>query len=282
MLTVALAVPHVRYWYTRWFSTVRPFDLKRGILAPLLIPRVPNTLGHIIAEQHIVHTLEHANWKVEEHEFEADTPIGKVPMKNIMASFGSGAESSAKYTLAAHYDSKPLPEGFIGAIDSAFPCALLMRLAELANKRTPTVPFDLIFFDGEEAYKEWSDEDSTYGSRALAKKLKQENSLPQTLVLLDLLGCENPPIPSWFKNTQKLHKQLHAINPKLVGGRPVHEYGGYMQDDHIPFLKLGVPVLHLIPTRFPDVWHTLDDNAECLDEETMYAWLELFEKWLFE
>lgn len=32
---------------------------------------------------------------------------------------------------------------------------------------------------------------------------------------------------------------------------------------------LGVPVLHLIPSPFPEVWHTMDDNEENLDETTI-------------
>lgn len=32
---------------------------------------------------------------------------------------------------------------------------------------------------------------------------------------------------------------------------------------------LGVPVLHLISSPFPEVWHTMDDNEENLDETTI-------------
>lgn len=32
---------------------------------------------------------------------------------------------------------------------------------------------------------------------------------------------------------------------------------GYMGDDHLPFLRRGVSVLHVIAEPFPRVWHTL-------------------------
>jgi len=32
---------------------------------------------------------------------------------------------------------------------------------------------------------------------------------------------------------------------------------GSIEDDHIPFLKKGVPVVHLISVPFPKVWHTI-------------------------
>ena len=46
---------------------------------------------------------------------------------------------------------------------------------------------------------------------------------------------------------------------------------GYMvQDDHVPFYNLGVrKILHLIATPFPSMWHTLNDNKEALDMNTI-------------
>lgn len=47
---------------------------------------------------------------------------------------------------------------------------------------------------------------------------------------------------------------------------------GGIQDDHIPFLKRGVEILHIIPVPFPQVWHTSDDNGENLDMGTVHDW----------
>ncbi|KAF1590735.1 Glutaminyl-peptide cyclotransferase-like protein, partial [Eudyptes moseleyi] len=44
---------------------------------------------------------------------------------------------------------------------------------------------------------------------------------------------------------------------------------GPVEDDHVPFLQRGVPVLHLIPTPFPRVWHTLEDTEDNLHPPTM-------------
>jgi glutaminyl-peptide cyclotransferase len=89
-------------------------------------------------------------------------------------------------TLVAHYDSKYQPEGFVGAIDSAAPCAMLMYVASVidgyvqrmydemeALEEGGTVEMDMgvqiIFLDGEEAFgAEWTDVDSLYGSRCVA------------------------------------------------------------------------------------------------------------------
>jgi len=89
----------------------------------------------------------------------------------------------------------------------------------------------LIFFDGEEAFVQWSKDDSLYGSRHLANKWSR-NSFPQTkqeidlcksyplnreldrielMVLLDLLGSSNPRFYSYFPNTKPIFKSLIEI-----------------------------------------------------------------------
>lgn len=47
---------------------------------------------------------------------------------------------------------------------------------------------------------------------------------------------------------------------------------GFIGDDHVPFLKRGVDVLHVIPTPFPAFWHTMDDDAEHLDLPSLRDW----------
>lgn len=48
-----------------------------------------------------------------------------------------------------------------------------------------------------------------------------------------------------------------------------------VQDDHVPFLARGVEVLHIIPTPFPRVWHTMEDDGEHLDMQTVKDWAYL-------
>ena len=71
---------------------------------------------------------------------------------------------------------------FVGATDSAMPCALMLDLAEVLDplldsrlKRledgleddedVSETTLQLVFFDGEEAFKDWTDTDSIYGAR---------------------------------------------------------------------------------------------------------------------
>lgn len=100
------------------------------------------------------------------------------------------------------------------------------------------------------------------------------------LILLDLLGTPNPAIRSYFLDTAWLFDAMVSAERRL-GESGAFTYGnemsmapgkwrsyftprttstmnfGYMGDDHVPFLKRGVSVLHIIPEPFPFVWHRL-------------------------
>lgn len=51
--------------------------------------------------------------------------------------------------------------------------------------------------------------------------------------------------------------------------------GGFVQDDHVPFMARGVEILHIIPSPFPRVWHDMSDDGEHLDTDTVEDWAKL-------
>ncbi|XP_071833425.1 glutaminyl-peptide cyclotransferase-like isoform X2 [Apostichopus japonicus] len=296
------------------FLTHRPYTLSfdeanqitRGIdidhlfsveLSPLLIKRDPDTPGNERAREHITSRLEsHGMWTIELDEFQDSTPIGTKKFVNIVATLRP--EIKRRLVLACHYDSKyfaPRSDGkvFIGATDSAVPCAMMLDLANnLANLLRSTTQvstsLQLIFFDGEEAFRHWSDKDSLYGARHLAAKMLDTPHPPKStktnqldamdmFILLDLIGAPNPnfrnyfPATSfWFKRLQNIEKRLReqgAINAKTTSYFDTRSASGNgIQDDHIPFLHRGMNrIIHLIASPFPRVWHTMDDNRDALD-----------------
>ncbi|KAG8413119.1 hypothetical protein J3459_015799 [Metarhizium acridum] len=55
-----------------------------------------------------------------------------------------------------------------------------------------------------------------------------------------------------------------------------HEfYRNFIEDDHVPFMQRGVNVLHIIPDRFPAVWHKIDDDGDHLDLPTTRDWARI-------
>jgi glutaminyl-peptide cyclotransferase len=51
-------------------------------------------------------------------------------------------------------------------------------------------------------------------------------------------------------------------------------FGG-ISDDHLPFITKGVSVLHVIPSPFPKVWHTMEDDGDHLDMQTVRDWARI-------
>lgn len=73
-----------------------------------------------------------------------------------------------------------------------------------------------MFFDGEEAFQQWTQTDSLYGSRHLANKLYQDygmqafNSI-DLFVLLDLLGADATDILNYFPETSHVYKLMNTM-----------------------------------------------------------------------
>ncbi|KAJ1372659.1 hypothetical protein KIN20_034865 [Parelaphostrongylus tenuis] len=273
-------------------------DFKR-ILRPLLVPRVVGTKEHREVGEYIKRFFDELGWSSEWDEFEHKTPYGMKNFRNLIVT--NGVNAPRRLVLACHYDSKILPgEVMIGATDSAVPCAIIMDIAKsltpyMYGRVAMDVALQMIFFDGEEAFVDWTETDSLYGSRHLAEKwermwyptttvttfeLSREIDRMDVLVLLDLLGARNPIISNSFGlGADRLFSYLPAVEQELrnlgcIGTVPniFQPNTGYnaVEDDHIPFLKRGVPVLHLITVPFPKVWHTANDNPSVLHYPTIY------------
>ncbi|PCH37885.1 hypothetical protein WOLCODRAFT_135903 [Wolfiporia cocos MD-104 SS10] len=296
-------------------------------LSHILIPRPPDTDNNTLVKNYIVTMMKNLNWHVEEDTFTDTTPYGSKRFTNVIATKDTSAPR--RVILAAHFDSKFFPQypqsQFVGATDSAAPCAFLLDLAETldplldARQRrladgeeddedVAETTLQLVFFDGEEAFRDWTATDSIYGARHLAHKWATtyiaphakrrllpasttELSTIEHLILLDLLGAPQPRIHSSFLDTAWLFDAMVSAERRL-GNSGAFAYGeqvadawtsffvprgnqfnlGGIEDDHIPFLRLGVSVLHVIASPFPRVWHTLKDDATALDVPTMRRW----------
>lgn len=153
-----------------------------NILDKILIPRVPGTEGHEVVKNFIIERMTAVGWTVVTDKFTDVTPnLGLMEFENIIATVNPNAERYL--TLACHYDSKYMPDvKFLGATDSACPCAMMISLAAVFEKyynqlSTADLSLQYIFFDGEEAFLDWNDKDSIYGARHLAAKWSKEGAL---------------------------------------------------------------------------------------------------------
>lgn len=287
-----------------------PMDNLQQALEQLLVERVVGTPGHEAVKNYIIDQMKALGWTVDLDEFDDTAPIvGKQRFTNIIASVNPDAERNL--VLACHYDSKYFPgQKFIGATDSAVPCAMLLSIAASLSPLLDTfkdkkeLNLQFIFFDGEEAFHSWSATDSLYGARHLAERWEKEDRLKRmdVLVLLDLLGTPEPNFYSYFAETENWYVQLlsaeqrlnelghlenystSSVSPKqrTIAYFKPHSFTANIEDDHIPFLYRGVPVLHIIPSPFPDVWHKLEDNGDIVDLPTVHNLIKIFRVFIAE
>uniref|UniRef100_A0A1B6MC43 Glutaminyl-peptide cyclotransferase n=1 Tax=Graphocephala atropunctata TaxID=36148 RepID=A0A1B6MC43_9HEMI len=265
------------------------------ILSKILVPRVVGSESHRKVREYIMSEMKSLDWSVETQVSEQNTPLGPLTFTNVIARLNPSADRYL--VLACHYDSKKMrEEAFLGATDSAVPCAMMVDLAHalrdnLERYKKTELSLMFLFFDGEEAFVEWGPNDSIYGARSLANTW-EETKYPETssstdhldrmdlLVLLDLLGAPKPTFFSYFKNTNKWYLQMVSAERRLTDlgllkkkNSEVYFYkmqlSAHIEDDHIPFLRKDVPCLHLIPTPFPDCWHKMADNRNALDFDTI-------------
>ncbi|KXJ07582.1 glutaminyl-peptide cyclotransferase-like protein [Exaiptasia diaphana] len=286
----------------------------RDILRPIMKVRVSGTENHSQVRKFIKKQFEDLKWYVTEDVFDAVTPYGNsVTFKNIIATLNPTAQT--RHVMSAHYDSKffnNTDKEFLGAIDSAVPCAMLIELARtltpLFRKKglSNVVTLQMVFFDGEEAFKEWSKTDSLYGSRHLAWQWEntQDDFMPQdatasvlpnlldsvnSLILLDLLGSAAPKIYDMHPPTTVLFQELRKAEDILNAAGQLEDYNHfqryfqysensmqiYVEDDHIPFMERDVPILHLIPVPFPECWHKFCDNYGALHNATIHNLIKI-------
>lgn len=210
--------------------------------------------------------LKSQGLSVREDSFSAETPVGRVPMTNLSALIkGKGR---GRVILAAHYESKYYGDmKFVGANDNASGTAVLLALAGVLKQRAYSFDVELLFLDGEESFGVWSEKDSLYGSRHYVKN--RDLSDVRAMILLDMVGKKELAIDfeqystPWLRRVLAEAAKAEGLESCLSGR------GGYIEDDHIPFLKAGVPAVDLIDFNYRH-WHTAQDTVDKLDAASLY------------
>src|SRR6266436_515097 len=212
-------------------------------------------------QEYIQSELASYGCKVETDSFTADTPAGRLPMKNIVAKIPG--DKPGIIMLATHYDTKRL-ENFVGADDGASSTAVMLELARLLCPRHGAYQVWITFFDGEEAVKfVWQDPDNRYGSRQMAAKLAMSGELPKikAVLLADMVGSRNLRFRREADSTKALTDLIWTTAAQLGYSNVFVNESLPTEDDHIIFLKRGVPAVDVIDFDIP-YWHTVEDTLD--------------------
>ncbi len=220
--------------------------------------------------------LEHLKGdEVENDTFTADTVAGKFPVDNIIAKYPGTKDGII--VIAGHYDTNlPLKgTGYVGANDGGSTTAILLEFAnQLRGKKLEGYSVWLVWTDAEEAVRTWSDTDSLYGTKHLAARWEQDGTAKKikAFLLTDMIGDADLDVDRDANSTQWLEDTVYEAATRL--GYQSHFFArkNAIEDDHLPFMKIGVPCADIIDIDYGynGVYHhTPQDTIDKLSPKSL-------------
>lgn len=264
-------------------------------------PRVPETSAHAQCAAWLSDKLSEYADTVIVQEFRTRLFNGKgIDGKNIIAVFNP--EAKKRIVLCSHWDSRPFADHdadeanrhapIDGANDGASGVGVLLECARQfkAQPLNEKLGVDIVLFDLEdygphqEQAMEYYDENINYwalGSQYWSKYPHVYGYKAYYGILLDMVGGSNPNFQkeyysqgfaAWVGN--KVWRKAHDLGYRSYFS---NELGAMISDDHIPMnVVAGIPTIDIIDLQpnssnecFPEVWHTLNDNIQHIDKETL-------------
>ena len=226
-------------------------------------PRPAGSAALAQCRQYILGQLKTLGIATREDAFESDTPLGRVRMINLIATIPGRRPD--RIALATHYDTKLFREfRFLGASDAASSTAAVLELARVLKARQNYYTIELLFFDGEEAVVDWyKNNDNTYGSRHYVQAAQKAGTLGglKALILLDMIGDRNLTIRRDSNSTRWLTDILWGSAATLGYRAQFLADETTIDDDHMPFVRAGVPSVDVIDLDYP-AWHTAQDDLD--------------------
>ena len=240
-------------------------------------PRPIGSANHKKVEEYLLSRLKGDT--VEQDAFTADTPEGKFPVRNIIAKF-PGAKDGI-IVIASHYDTNyPLRNTpYVGANDGGSSSALLLELADqLRGKKNDGYSIWLVWDDAEEAIKPDTEvdfmTDSLYGIRHLAETWQTDGTLKKikAFLLADMIGDADLDIDRDLASTPWLEAVVYQAATRVGYQSHFFTRTESMEDDHLPFVKRGVPSADIIDFSYGYnnvFWHTPQDTVDKLSPKSL-------------
>ncbi len=213
--------------------------------------------------------------QLQEDTFTSSTPAGPQLMHNFIVRFPG--KRDGVIVLATHYETNyPLKDiNFVGANDGGATTGLLLQIANDLRAHPPEgMSVWLVFFDGEEAVREWSDADSLYGSRHLAAKWQADGTLAKikAFLLTDMIGDKDLDIQQDTNSTPALLDTVRKAAEIEGDSAYFFKTSNTISDDHLPFVKRGVPCVDIIDIDYgpnDSYHHTAQDTLDKLSARSL-------------
>lgn len=269
-----------------------------------------NSKAHDLCGQWIVKRFRNYGMDVTEQQATLTGYDGTaLRSTNIIASYRP--ELSDRVLLCAHWDSRPWADNdpdeanwhtpVMAANDGASGVAVMLEIARLLQQTDSlNLGVDFICFDAEDwGTPQWSDDDSdsdtwALGAQYWAAHPHRAGYKARFGILLDMVGGEGA---RFYREQYSIHFASHVVNlvwkaAETVGYSsffPIKD-GGAITDDHVPVNRLaGIPCIDIIPyypdcedSSFGSTWHTVNDNMQHIDRNTLKAVGQTLVQVLFE
>ena len=260
-------------------------------------PRTMNSTAHDKCEKWIIQKFEQYGCKVTTQKATLNGYDG-TPLRstNIMASYNP--EATTRIMFCAHLDCRPWADNdpdstnwhkpIIAANDAASGVGVMIELARILKGSGLELGVDFICFDAEDygtpQWFEGEDPGDTWalGAQYFANNLP-EGYAPRYGILLDMVGG----VGAKFYREGMSMQYAPAIVKKVWNAARQVGYGSYfpkadggmITDDHIPVNQTAnIPCIDVIPyypdcaqSSFGPTWHTIADNMDNIDKNTLKA-----------
>ncbi|MCF8297177.1 MAG: M28 family peptidase [Saprospiraceae bacterium] len=259
-------------------------------------PRVPNTTEHAECATWLFDKLSEFSEHTIIQEAKARAYDGTVLYgKNIICSFNPDAQK--RILLCSHWDSRPYADHdknpdnhrtpIIGANDGASGVGVLIEIARQLKAKPISIGIDIILFDiedyGEPQGVQSNLEDAWgLGSQFWAKTPHKQGYYANFGILLDMVGAKDATFTmegtSMFYApdvVKKVWEKAHRIG---YGNYFLYKETYQITDDHLYINQIiKIPTIDIIhhddntDTGFFKYWHTLNDNFDVIDKNTLKA-----------
>ncbi|MES2767476.1 MAG: M28 family peptidase [Bacteroidota bacterium] len=250
-------------------------------------PRVPNTKAHNDCRDFLKSELEQYADTVIIQSFQKQMYGTNLKLTNIIGSFSP--EKTNRVVLCAHWDSRPRAEedsvpanrvkGIPAANDGGSGVAVLLELARLFKTQQPDVGIDIVLFDAEDYAQATKSEDYSQGAQYYVANMPVAR--PRYAILLDIVGDKEAFFPmeaNSYQSSPALVEQIWRVGMEHGNGLFQRNVAGPVTDDHIPFIRAGIPAVDIIdlemvgnnsPKPRRRYWHTQYDTMDNIGKETL-------------
>lgn len=260
-------------------------------------PRTMNSTAHDKCEKWIIQKFEQYGCKVTTQKATLNGYDG-TPLRstNIMASYNPKA--TTRIMFCAHWDCRPWADNdpdstnwhkpIVAANDAASGVGVMIELARILKGSGLELGVDFICFDAEDygtpQWFEGEDPGDTWalGAQYFANNLP-EGDAPRYGILLDMVGGVGAKFYREGMSMQYapaiVKKVWNAARQVGYGSYFPKDDGGMITDDHIPVNQTAnIPCIDVIPyypdcaqSSFGPTWHTIADNMDNIDKNTLKA-----------